>query len=36
LATLFADPNAWCETMMTELDEFGAMAWPQAESLASA
>ena len=36
LATLFADPNAWCETTMAETGRFDPVVWPQTESLASA
>jgi UDP-3-O-[3-hydroxymyristoyl] N-acetylglucosamine deacetylase len=36
LAALFADEDAWSETTMAESAGLGAIAWPRAESLASA
>ena len=36
LAALFADPDAWCETTMTEPAELEAAPWSASESLARA
>jgi UDP-3-O-[3-hydroxymyristoyl] N-acetylglucosamine deacetylase len=36
LATLFADPDAWCDTTIAETAAFGAVAWPEARRIASA
>jgi len=36
LATLFADPDAWCDTTIAETAAFDAVAWPEARRIASA